>query len=272
MSLLRCPRNLRLLWLRAGKLALLWLAVGVVLGGCKSGTLKDPNDPSEAGVLAPEVLRQDLKGVSDMLNERLSKGEINEPQYQALIEKAANELLAKVNIDKVDPSLAWQYVEVLRTAGRWKDTERFAEVAVKYADRTKNMDRLVNDTLRLAQAQARLGNVEEAIKTARTVFNAGPTDSGPILMSTLYEIVPAAQGKGHDEELAKLLEDAIACHMRTVVDPNEQHGKEFLAARPRHIRFAWEAIVQLYRSTGNERAAQDAMSRAAKMMSQFARV
>lgn len=243
----------------------------LLLAGCKTGQLKDPNDPADAGSLAPEVLRQNLKGVSDMLNERQAKGEIAAAEYKALIEKAANELLAKVNIDKVAPSLAWQYVEVLRAAERWEDALRFAKVAVKDAQRGKNPDRLVNDTLRLAQALAKTRHPEEAIKTARTVFNAGPTDSGPILPSTLYEIVPALEGQGHEVEAAKLLEDAIACHMRTVVDPNEQHGQEFLAARPTHVRRAWRLIIELYNASGHRDMAEAAAKRGQAMIDGFGR-
>lgn len=254
--------------LRVGLLIL----AGLVLTGCKTGVLKDPNDPADAGVLAPEILRRNLKGVSDMLNDRLAAGEIGPRRYQALIEDAAKELLAKVNIDRVDPAHAWEYVEVLRTAGRWEDVERFAKVAVKSAQKTQNADRLVNDTLRLAQAQAKLGRVKEAIATARSVYGAKPTDAAPILPATLYEIVPAGRGKGHDPELAKLLEDAIDCHMGTIVDVNSEAGKMFILARPTHIQRAWSWVITLYRNANQPAEAEAAAKRAQAMIAQFGRV
>ncbi|MCC7230722.1 MAG: hypothetical protein IT203_10045, partial [Fimbriimonadaceae bacterium] len=50
------------------------LTLLILLAGCKNGVLEDPNDPKIAGVMAPDVLRRQLKGTSDMLMERVTKG------------------------------------------------------------------------------------------------------------------------------------------------------------------------------------------------------
>jgi hypothetical protein len=112
--------------------------------------------------------------------------------------------------------------------------------AVKYAS---NPDRKVNDTLRLAQALGKNGKVGEAISTAKAVFGAKDEDAAPILPATLYEIVPATEGKGKNKELAAILKEAIACHMRVKVDAATDAGKFFLAARRHHVNKA-EAKVQ----------------------------
>jgi hypothetical protein len=70
------------------------------------------------------------------------------------------------------------------------------------------------------------------------VYDVPDDQSAPILPATLYEIVPAAEGKGHDKELAELLELAIRCHERTVVDIKTDDGRIFMAARRYHINKA----------------------------------
>lgn len=239
------------------------------MAGCRTGTLPNPNDPRSAGTLAPEVLRRDMRVVSEMLNDRMEKGEIDDKQYQMLIEDAANRYLEGVHIENIKPEQAWEYVEVLRAAHRWKDAEAFGRIAVKWAIDNKNEDRRVNDTLRLAQAIAGEGRIPEAIKLAREAMTAGDKDTAPILMATLYEITPLSEKKGHDVELAKLLEDAIACHNRTVVDHSSRAGKLFLLAKPRHIRLAWEKIIQLYRNANQPQEAAAASERAQRMREQM---
>jgi hypothetical protein len=81
----------------------------------------------------------------------------------------------------------------------------------------------------------------------------------PILMSVLYEIVPEAQGKGRDTDLARLLEDAIPQHKATVVDAGSEAGRAFLLARPLHVHKAWIKIAQLYQAAGKEDLARKAI-------------
>jgi len=241
------------------------------VAGCHTGQLADPNDPAEAGENAVHVMRRELQGASDMLNERAASNEIDQKQYKAIIKEAAADLLNRYHLREIPASEAWEYVEILRTAERWEEAEKYARIAVEEAKRTNNPDRLVNDALRLAQAQAALKKVDDGIATARTVFNAKSTETAPILPATLYEFVPTARGQGNDAELAKLLEDAIACHMRTIVDPNSDAGRDFLMARPAHVRNAWREVIDLYQSAGRADLAQAAAKRAQAMMDQFGR-
>ncbi|MBN9500323.1 MAG: hypothetical protein BGO01_18710 [Armatimonadetes bacterium 55-13] len=244
----------------------------VALVGCKTGTLPDPNDPAEAGILAPEVIRRQLKGASDSLLERVAKRQITDAEFHDLMAKRANELLNDLPMDKIDADQAWEYAEVLRTAKHWDQAEKMLKIAVDFAIKTKNEDRRINDTLRLAHAQAMQGKVEEGIKTAERVMDASPTGSAPILPAVLLEITPAAEGKGHDLELAKLLEDAIAKHMATKVDLKTQGGTDFILARPHHVRNAWGKVVQLYARSGKEKEATEALKRAEEMLDSMHRV
>jgi tetratricopeptide (TPR) repeat protein len=238
------------------------LAAGLLLlGGCTTGQLPDPNDPKD-GPVSAEVVNKQVRALNEGLFVRRARGEISEEQYLALLKRGAQEILDEAGIAAIDPSEAWQYAEVLRTAQLWPEAIEALKVAVQYAKTTKNEDRRVNDSLRLAQALAHTGKTEEAIATARTTFDVRPADAVPVMMGTLYEIVPAARGKGHDVELARLLEDAIAVHLRAEVDPNSEAGRAFLLARPKHVRKAWTTVIELYQAAGREDLAGQAAERA----------
>jgi hypothetical protein len=222
----------------------------LLASGCSTPIPPDPNDPKQAGMMEPEVLRRNLKGASDAYMDRVRRREISDRQFQALIASKANQLLENVKIDKVDTSRAWEYGEVFRTAKRWKEAEQFLEVAVENAIETKNEDRRVNDLLRLAHAQVMQTKIAEGLKTARRAFDASDEGAAPILPATLLEIAPNAAGKGHDPELAKLLLDAIVCHERTKVDASSEAGSAFMQAKPFHIRRAFQLAEELYRHAG----------------------
>jgi len=130
----------------------------------------------------------------------------------------------------------------------------------------------VNDTLRLGEAKARLGDVPKGIELVSSTFSAKPGGKAPILMATLYEFVPAALGKGHDLEVAGLLEKAIEQHLQTYVDPASEAGQRFLEARPTHISRAWEVILRVYRGAGDEQVFRGAIERSDAMMRRFAQV
>jgi len=246
---------------------ILFLLIGFwMLTGCQTGTLDDPNEVKTAGVLAPEVIRRQLKGTSDMLMARVAKGEITDAQFKELIAKRANELLADLPLDKIDPEKAWEYGDVLRTAQRWPQAKMALEIAVAQAQKGESEDRLINDTLRLAHAQAMLGEIPEAIATADKTMTASVGGSSPILPAVLLEIVPAARGKGHDSALAGLLERAIDKHVATVVDPQTEPGQAFLMARPHHVRNAWRTIVDLYAKSGKDEEAREAIQRSEQML------
>jgi tetratricopeptide (TPR) repeat protein len=234
------------------------------LSGCRTRTLPDPND---VGYLQPEVLRRNLKYASESLWDRHLKGEITDAQFQALIAKAANELLGRVRIEQVPPSKAWEYAEVFRTAKRWKEAEKFYQIAVKAA---RDEDRFVNDSLHLAQVMCENGEVEAAIPIARSTFQSTPGAKAPILYGVLLEIVPAARNKGHDLELASLLEGAIGQAEQTQVDPKSVPGQQYLLARPLKIRDAWITIVQLYLAANKPELAESARQRAIRDMSKRA--
>lgn len=248
------------------------LTLLILLAGCKNGVLEDPNDPKIAGVMAPDVLRRQLKGTSDMLMERVTKGELSDAQFKELIAKRANELLDDLPIDKIDVARAWEYGEVLRTAERWKQAKALFKIAVDEAIKSKNENRRVNDTLHLAHVEAKLGEVPQAIKDAQFAFDAKPDASAPILPAVLLEIVPAARGKGHDPDLAKLLEKAIAKHMATIVDPTNESGAVFLMARSHHVRNAWATIIELYAKSGMDQEAREAVAKREASLSAMKRV
>jgi hypothetical protein len=239
---------------------------GWMLWGCQTGTLDDPNEIKSAGVMAPEVIRRQLKGTSDMLMARVAKGEITDAQFKELIAKRANELLADLPLDKIAPEKAWEYGDVLRTAQRWPQAKRALEIAVDHARKGGSEDRLINDTLRLAHAQAMLGEIPEAIATADKTMTASAGGSSPILPAVLLEIVPAARGKGHDPALAGLLEKAINKHVATVVDPQTEPGEAFLMARPHHVRNAWRTVVDLYAKSDKDEEARAAIQRSEEML------
>lgn len=229
-----------------------WALVAVAcsllgLGGCQSGTLPDPNEPGDSGLVPAAVLRRNLDYANKLLEHRQSVGEITEEQRNALLQKYAEELLSHVSIKKIPGRSAWEYGDVFKVAQRWPEAKEAYTIAVENA---KTENRRVNDSLRLALAMAELGEVDQAIECARTVFDTTDTDAAPILPAVLFEIAPAATGRGRDGALAYLLEDAIAQHERTQVDPTSEAGKAFLIARPHHILRAYKVASRLYRSAG----------------------
>ncbi len=229
---------------RAFPLGLLMLASAcLVAAGCGNGSIPDPNDPNDVGNAQPEVLKSDLKGASDSLYERVYKGEITDDQAQNYLADYADRLLNGLKVEKVPVSKAWEYGDVFRTARRWKQAKVFYEIAVKNA---KDDDRKVNDSLRLALVDCKLDDVPTAIKLVRSTFNVPPTAKAPILIGTLLEVVPAGRGKGHDVELAQLLQDAIPQAEQTVVDPHSEAGRSFLLARSHHVGNAWLTVVQMF--------------------------
>lgn len=238
------------------KLFLPLVMLGLALAGCRSGTLLDPNDPTEVAVRKPEVLRRNLKGASDMLNQRKMRGEIDDAEYDRLIKQYAEDLIRETELEQVPVDEAWLYAEVLITARQWQVVEPLLREAVKHAIETENTDRRVNDSLRLARVEAELGKVPEAIEIAKATFSAGVLDKAPILPAILYEVVPAGKGKEHDAELAQLLEKAIEQHEAVVVDPALEAGKAFLIARPHHVRKGWEEAARLYQAAGKSEDAR----------------
>lgn len=226
----------------------------------------DPNDPSKVGVLQPEVLRQNLRAASDATNARVAKGEFSEERGAELLRQYAEKEIGTIDLEHIPVDKAWEYAEVFLAAKEW----RLARAALIVALREPlNEDRRVNDTLRLATAEAHLGDVPRAIELARATFDTPDTQAAPILMACLYEIEPAAKGTGHDAALAQLLEDAITQHQRVKVNRRTDAGRAFLQARPHHIRRAWGEIVRLHEGVGDTRAAEQARERATATLSRL---
>lgn len=239
-----------------------------VLAGCQMGTLPDPNDPGQVGLMDPVVLRSNLQAAYRSLDARASRGDITEQKKRDLLRLYARDLLEHVDFNEIPPKKAWEYGEVFRTAARWDMAERAFRIA---AENAKNEDRRVNDSLRLAQSLARLNRVDQAIDWTRKTFTTNDRETAPILPAVLLEIVPAAQGKGHDEELATLLVEAIAQHERTVVDASTDAGKAFFQAKPFHIRNAYAKAIELFAKSGKADRARETAIRADAAMAQFRR-
>ena len=251
---------------------LAWLLAPIILAGCQTGPLEDPNDAKTAGILAPDVIRRQLKGTSEMLMNRVSRGELSDAEFKDLIAKRANELLKDVPMEKISPEKAWEYGEIFRTAKRYQQAKQALTIAVDYAIRTKNEDRRINDLIRLAHVEAMLGDANSAVNTAKRTLDAKPEASAPILPGVLLEIVPAAKGKGKDFELGQLLEQAIDKHVATVVDPDSEAGQMFLLAKPHHVRNAWTVVFNLYLTSGHEAEARKALAEGEEMMGSMRRV
>jgi hypothetical protein len=237
---------------------LLFLFSLLFVGGCHSGTLPNPNDPTDVGSLTPENIRDQFSCISDMLQTRLGRRQITQKEYEDLMQAAADKLLSGFSPDKVDPSKAWQIADLLVNARHWKEAKAVLETAVAWAKANHNEDRRVNDSLSLARVMAELDDVPGAITTARSVFAVRPQDSVPILYATRFRIVPAGRGKKHDLELAKLLEDAINIDMRAQVDPTSGPGRDFLRFRPFHVIKAWALVEDLYKSANRPELAAEA--------------
>lgn len=192
--------------------------------------------------MQPDVLMKNLKWASDAANVRVANGEINEARARELVSEYAVGLTQHVKIEEIDLNRAWEYAEVFRTARIWNKAKPLFELALA---KPVNEDRRVNDSLHLAQALGQLGQVPEAIQRVRTIFDAAPQDRAPIMPALTLEVVPACMGKGHDEELAKLLEEALPLYDATVVDEKTEGGAAFKIAKPYHMRRAVRLIAEL---------------------------
>lgn len=242
-----------------------WLVLLAAVAGCQVvEPPPDPNDPTKVGVLQPEVLRRNLKAASDATNLRIEKGEFSEERGQQLLQEYAAKEIGTIDLNNIPVDKAWEYAEVFLAAKEWR-LARGALIAA--LEKPLSEDRRVNDTLRLATAEAHLGDIPRAIELARSTFDTPDPNAAPILMAVLYEIEPPAKGKGFDAELAKLLEDSITQHQRVRVNRRTDAGRLFLQAKPHHIRRAWQEIIRLYEAIGDQKGAALARERAVAMLS-----
>ena len=219
----------------------LWTLALLALVGC--GQFPNPNDvaaalPEDRAEIAANI----MQSVATSLDYKVGHRQISDAQRNELLKEEAENLLKLIDPERVPAADAYRYADLLRMTDRWPEALKSLQTAVKVAS---TQDRKVNDTLRLAQAQAKTDDVAKALETARSVFGVDPEDRAPILPSVLYELVPAAQGKGKDVELAALLADAIKCHESTRVDEKSDAGRIFLIAARTHIRKAQAKIAEL---------------------------
>lgn len=219
-----------------------------------------------------EVLKRNLKAYSQAVNSRVTSGELTDAEGRRLLSEYANKLLDSVKIERIFAAEAHEYGELFRTARRWDLARQAFSLAVEDAERRKNEDRRVNDTLHLAESHAQLGNFAEAIANARKTFGSKPEEKAPILMSVLYEIVPPIAAKGPKLEAAKLLGEAIEQHRQVIVDPGSDAGKQFLEVRPIHLRRAWKLAIELYESAGEQKLASAARVKARAMLADQVRL
>jgi len=247
-------------------LRLLWLFCLLAVAGCQVGTLPDPNDPADVGSLSADNLLGQYDSVSELLQSRVASRQVTQEQSNELLRQASDSLLTGFNPDKADVAKLWRIADVMVSAKHWTDAKPVLEAAVEYAKLKHNEDRRVNDSLSLARVFAEMGNVPEAIKIARSVFNVGPRDGAPILFATLYRVAPAGRGKGHDPELAKLIEDAIEIALHVQVDTTSLPGEQFLMGRRHHIELAWQLVEDLYTDAQKPDLAEKARVKADGML------
>jgi len=221
-------------------------AVGSLVG-CQSGTVPDPNASGERLQREPEMMRRNLSDAYVTLAARLQRGQLTPERLNEILTEEARAMVRGIQVESVPREQAWQYGEVFRTAQLWPQTTRLYERAL---ERPPNDQRLVHDSLRYAEALAKLGRVEECIVAAKRSLGAEPKFAAGVLLPVYLEIVPAAQGQGHDAALAQLIELAISEHVRGILDPNTPEGKAFFAARPHHLQAASRLAQRLYRLSG----------------------
>ena len=241
--------------------------LALALAGCRFGQIPNPNKLAVSSKYDGQALQQHVRQADEVLTDRLVKGQIDLRTKNEILHGFIQDQLKGVELEKVDDGDVWRFADVFRQLGDWQTTHDLYVRAVKAA---KDEDRRVNDTLRLAEAKAHLGEVADGISLVRSTFDAAPGGKAPILMATLYEFVPAAMGQEHDLDVAKLLEDATEQQLLTVVDPKTPEGRAFLQARTYHIRRAWDAVVRIYRSYGEDEAMRAAIDRSDKMLRRFA--
>lgn len=240
-------------WLRRGGVCLLAL-----LGGCRFTQFPDPNVAPKGSLVDGVVMRRNLMAVHTNLEQRIMFGQITRARKEELVASYCRKQLEGINLAEIPKGQAWAYADVVRQAGDWKEAYRLLDVAVKSA---KNEDRRVNDSLQMARVAAHLGKTDEAMRLVRSTFDTAAEGKAPILMATVYEVVPELEGKAPPLEVAKLVEEVIAQHEQVRVDPNTVAGRGFLGARAHHIRFAWDVALKLYTNHGSDQDAQAALER-----------
>lgn len=234
--------------------SLFWgvIAAALLSSGCQTAQIPDPNDPANASIVSIEEVQIAVRGVADEIGLRIASGAVSKPVGEAEQHRRVAEFANALNDDAISPADAWRAGEIYMIAGENDRAEKYLRIAVK---NPANDDRRTNDLVRLGTVLARQGKVQEAITTAAQSFSAKPTNKGSILLGVTKELVPAALGKGHDAGLARLIEGAIDQHLEADVPTTTAEGKAFHAAKPFHIREAYDLAIQIWQRIGRTREA-----------------
>lgn len=243
--------------------------VGLVGYLGRSTAPASPNDVAVEGPDQAKKMRDQLAIAYEQLDRRAQTREIDGPEKARRIRDLASSFADKVDLEAVPNVEAFDYGEVFRTAERWREAQALFQIALQNA---ANDDLRVNASLRIAHCAAALGDFDAASRAIRATFSAQPGNKGGTLLATLYEVTPPLAGKGHDAELAKLLEEAIEQHRRTIIDPKTDAGQAFLMAMPTHVRNGWLEVIRLYRAAGRPDEAARAERDGNRMLASFARV
>ncbi|MBL8067431.1 MAG: hypothetical protein JNM28_03200 [Armatimonadetes bacterium] len=249
-----------------------WLSLSPLLlglGGCYISQLPDPNDVQGAQRFDAEIMQRNIATAYSTLDLRVQRGEMTPQDRDRHIKELVDRIAGYIKPDDVRDAEAWRVADIYRQAGDLDNAKKFYERAIKVA---KTEDRRVNDTLQYARVLALAGDVPGAVAKAVSTFDAPPKEKAPIMMACLYEIVPAGLGKGHDIELADLLEKSISQHMQVQVDPGSAAGRTFLETSPIHIGKAWERVMQIYAKAGRDDLLRKAIERRDKMADKAGKV
>jgi tetratricopeptide (TPR) repeat protein len=166
-----------------------------------------------------------------------------------------------VNLKDTPPNLVWMVAEAYLTAHEWDRAQKLLQRALLFDN---GPDRIVHDRIWLARCQAELGDVDGAIKTARSAFAAPPEWKWPILYAVYLEIVPAAERAKPSAriELAHLVEDAIKQHLAATGTLEDPHTRSYLVTRNYHVSQAWSLVAKLYAAANPPDMARSAAAEA----------
>jgi len=227
----------------------IWLlaVVGLFAGGCEFKPKFNPNDPNQVSAdRQPVVIQAYFKQMSDdVIGPAVSAAQITREKGDQMMVEGAKDYLNTIHLKDTPPNLMWMLGDEFITAHDWKRAKTFLEQALKV---DTGPDRLVHDRVWFARCQAELGEVDEAIKTARSAFEAPPYWKWPILYAVIYEIVPAAEREKPSARLAlaQLVKDSIKQHEAASGTGSDVTRLDYLIRRQYHINRAWRLVEELY--------------------------
>ncbi|HRD31969.1 MAG TPA: hypothetical protein PLS15_09825 [Fimbriimonadaceae bacterium] len=214
--------------------------------GCQTDVIDYPLDPQQVGQVDADLVLRTYNAHRERLEVRVAKQGLDPKEKDRLLREFLKTFTDTTDTGNIPIEKAYQYADMFRLAGDWKTAENLYGASVKWAEGRKDYDRFTNDALRQAWCLAELGQVKPALALARRTYTVPPAAKAPILFAVLYEITPAARGKGEDKELAKLIADACAQHVQVRVDPASASGQALIQGRAYHMRVAMNTVIELY--------------------------